>query len=137
VSQFAAEEALRLKRELVVHALKVTKRTVRVKKYLSMVFIERTVSLKQPFQDLLKAKLARAVRQHGRFRIISRARYNDWMVIFPTNYPEKELDQMLIDVANQLGVMLFIEPGIPLAEMMTDPKSFDYTINLNRRRPSN
>lgn len=122
-------------REIVVHAMKVTKRTGRVK-YLSVSFTERSISLADEFRQKLQSRLARMVRQHGRFEIKVRYR-EDWLVIFANSFPERELDTMLSEIATELSAKMFIEPGIPLAEMTMSPGSFNFTIDLKRRRPNN
>jgi hypothetical protein len=122
-------------REIVVHAMKVTKRTGRVK-YLSVSFTERSIPLADQFRQKLQSKLARLVRQHGRFEILVRYR-EDWLVIFANSFPERELDAMLNAVATELRAKMFIEPGIPLSEMTSSPSSFNFIIDLKRRRPNN
>lgn len=122
-------------REIVVHAMKVTKRTGRVK-YLSVSFTERSIPLADQFREKLRSKLARLVRQHGRFEIMVRYR-EDWLVIFANSFPERELDTILNAVATELEAKMFIEPGIPESEMTTSSSSFSFIIDLKRRRPNN
>lgn len=121
-------------REIVVHAMKGTKRTGRVK-ILGVAFTERSIPLTEPFREMLRKKLARLVRQYGRFTIVSRR--TDWRVDFAGTFPERELDAMLNEIATQLGAMMYIEPGIPLSELTADPSSFEFRIDVNRRRPNN
>lgn len=124
-----------VQREIVVHAMKVTKRTGRVK-YLSVSFTERSIPLADQFRQKLQSRLARLVRQHGRFQIMVRYR-EDWLVVFTNSFPERELDKMLNEIATELKAKMFIEPGIPLAEMTSSPSSFNFIIDLKRRRPNN
>ena len=93
-------------REIVVHAMKVTKRTGRVK-YLSVSFTERSIPLADEFRQKLQSRLARMVRQHGRFEIKVRYR-EDWLVIFANSFPERELDAMLNEVATELSAKCLI-----------------------------
>jgi hypothetical protein len=123
-------------RAVVVHAMKATKRTGKVK-VVSVSFTERSIPLVEPFLEKVRARLAKRVRQNGRFRVITRRGANDWAILFSQVFPERELDQMLVEIATELNALIFIEPGIPLSEMTFNPNNFDFVIELHKRRPNN
>lgn len=123
-------------RAVVVHAMKVTKRTGKVK-VLGVSFTGRSLPLIEPFREKVRARLAKRVRQNGPFKMITRRGASEWAILFTQVFPERDLDQMLIEVANELNAKLFIEPGIPFSEMTSDPRSYDFVIELGKRRPNN
>lgn len=118
-----------------IHAFKVTKRTRRVK-YLSLVFTDGARS--EDFKMRLRSALAREVKTNGRFEI--RTKYDnapDWFIIFQSSWPEAGLDKHLKRIATELGAEIYIEPGIPLAELNTDISNFVFNVNPLQRRADN
>lgn len=117
------------------HAMKTTQRTGRIK-FLSMVFA--TSASAAEFKEQLRKALARDVQKHGRFDIYYVPNRHDWLVAFKGAWPEAKLDEHLKRVATELGLELYLEPGIPLAEVdQKDPGSFTYSLDPRRRRPDN
>jgi|GEM_PF-4646123 len=96
-----------------IHALKATKRTGKVK-VLSVAFLE--TAHVNDFKDRLRSALARSVRKYGRFTIRHKEGRNDWFIEFANSWPESELDDHLKNVAIEMGTNIYLEPGVPLAE---------------------
>ena len=119
------------------HALKVNKRTNRTKSF-SLSFVGLTLAEVEAFRDALRRRLSRQVKaNNSRFGLVHVPGRLDWFVLFQHSWPERDLDRDLNAVATQLGIMMFIEPGIPEQEMTIDPASFFYRKWLARDRPNN
>ena len=122
--------------ERVVHAMKATKRSGRVR-FVSVAFAGAAVVITEEFRTRLRSKLARRVQQNGRFEVIHRPGHTDWFIIFAGTWPERELDEALNATATELGAKMFMDPAIPVAEMTADMREFMRTVNIRRDRPTN
>lgn len=119
------------------HAFKVNKRANRVK-YVSFSYNNMTAEEVAAHQAAVRRKLSRQVRQNNcRFTVHAKPANLDWFITFEHSWPERDLDRDLNAIATEQGMMMFIEPGIPEAEMTTDPMSFFFRKRLGRDRPSN
>ena len=118
-----------------IHAMKTTRRTGRVQ-FVSLVFTDPTHVI--AFKDRLRVVLAKGVKKHGRFTIHYREGRSDWFVKFAGAWPEDKLDASLKEIATELGADIYLEPGLPMSEIIPeDQRSFGFTLDTGRRRPDN
>jgi hypothetical protein len=89
------------------------------------------------FKDRLAGLMGEAPEVFGEFEVHHKPRRADWMILFSDTCSENELDDRLRTVASELGVLIFIEPAVPLDEVGIDPATFYRTIVLGRDQPSN
>ncbi|HJP81323.1 MAG TPA: hypothetical protein VJ841_02945 [Candidatus Saccharimonadales bacterium] len=104
--------------------------------FVSLVFVNPAHVIS--FRDRLRAILAKGVQKHGRFTIHHIEGRNDWFVEFSGAWPEDKLDASLKEIATELGADIYMEPGLPISEIIPeDERSFGFTLDTRRRRPDN
>ena len=117
------------------HAMKVTERG-RVQG-LSVAFARRAVSQSGAFREQLQRTLAKQIRTVGKFTVQHVTGRTDWFIVFLAGCDERVVDDALREVASNLNVLIYIEPGIPAREMTTDLSSFFFKIDPKKRQPGN
>ena len=90
----------------------------------SVAFTAASIPFTVPFRDELVAKLAQSPATFGAFRVMAKPERPDWIILFTQRCSEIELDKALNAVANELGVEIFIQPGIPAQELSLEPATF-------------
>lgn len=118
------------------HVMKASERADKVK-ILSVAFDGPPALPVSAFKDLLVDLMGASPEVFGEFEVDHKPRRIDWMILFSGTCPENELDDTLRTVAGELGVLIFIEPAVPLAEMGIDSATFYRTIVLGRDQPRN
>lgn len=120
----------------VAHVMKLSERAGKVEA-LSVAFDGPRRLPVSAFKDRLVGLMGEAPEVFGKFEVHHKPRRVDWMILFSGTCPENELDDRLRAIANDLGVLIFLEPAVPRAEVGIDPATFHRTIVLGRDQPSN
>jgi hypothetical protein len=118
-----------------VHVLKGTKRTGRVSA-LSLAF--SSLGFVEEFAERLMGILAVQVQVFGSFELRSGpVDRPDRLILFHQGCDEASLDALLKVVANELSVLIYIEPALPEREMGTDIKDLTFRVDPEHDEPSN
>jgi hypothetical protein len=120
----------------VAHVMKVLKRSGRIK-LVSIALAGDVAASVEDFKARLSAKLARRVKQNGRFKICYIPGRHDWYILFEGTWPERELDEALNSIATELGAKMYMDPAVPWAEITPEMRTFIPRINPGRDRPTN